>query len=198
MDVAASAGVNPAALFVNSTSASGVGLYVVQTNSSDAAVVINSWTGDIIKGFGRAGVFGPPNTQVFTVDVNGNVTAQSFNSTSDRKAKENFTAINPTEVLAKVAALPISEWNFKTEPADQRHLGPMAQDFHAAFGLNGQDDKHISTVDESGIALAAIQGLNEKLEAQKAENVKLKQQNDSLTERFNELEAMVKKLAAQR
>ena len=72
----------------------------------------------------------------------------------------------------------------------------MAQDFHAAFGLNGADDKHISTVDESGVALAAIQGLNQKLEETCAENVKLKQQNDSLAERLNELEATVKQLAA--
>ena len=53
-----------------------------------------------------------------------------------------------------------------------RHLSPMAQDFHAAFGLNGTDDKHIATVDEGGVALAAIQGLNEKVESgkQKADN----------------------------
>jgi len=35
----------------------------------------------------------------------------------------------------------------------------MAQDFYAAFGL-GDDNKHIATIDESGVALAAIQGLN--------------------------------------
>jgi hypothetical protein len=40
----------------------------------------------------------------------------------------------------------------------------MAQDFYAAFGL-GEDDKHITTSDEGGVALAAIQGLNAKLEA---------------------------------
>lgn len=39
------------------------------------------------------------------------------------------------------------------------HLGPMAQDFHAAFNV-GMDDKHMATVDEEGVALAAIQGLN--------------------------------------
>ena len=41
----------------------------------------------------------------------------------------------------------------------------MAQDFYAAFAV-GADDKHISTVDADGVALAAIQGLNEKLETQ--------------------------------
>jgi hypothetical protein len=58
----------------------------------------------------------------------------------------------------------------------------MAQDFHAAFGLNGADDKHISVVDEGGVALAAIQGLNQKLDEKAAEIQTLKQQNDSLAD----------------
>lgn len=86
----------------------------------------------------------------------------TFVSASDRNQKENFRDINPREVLDKVAALPISEWNYKQDPA-ARHLGPMAQDFHAAFQV-GPDDKHIATVDADGVALAAIQGLNLKLE----------------------------------
>ena len=83
---------------------------------------------------------------------------------SDRNSKEAFTAINPRAVLEKVSALPITEWKYKVEADGTEHIGPMAQDFHAAFGLNGADDKHISTVDEGGVALAAIQGLNEKVE----------------------------------
>jgi hypothetical protein len=82
--------------------------------------------------------------------------------TSDRNAKENFADIQSREVLAKVAALPITTWNYKQD-ATSRHLGPMAQDFYAAFGV-GLDDKHIATVDADGVALAAIQGLNQKLE----------------------------------
>jgi len=31
------------------------------------------------------------------------------------------------------------------QDASSRHLGPMAQDFYAAFGV-GLDDKHIATV----------------------------------------------------
>jgi hypothetical protein len=85
-------------------------------------------------------------------------------STSDRNAKENFTAVDPASVLNRVVALPISEWNYKQDP-ESRHLGPMAQDFHAAFGV-GPDDKHIATVDADGVALAAIQGLNRKVEEQ--------------------------------
>src|SRR5208337_3527564 len=85
---------------------------------------------------------------------------------SDRNAKEDFAAINPRTVLEKVSALPITQWKYKVEADGTEHLGPMAQDFHAAFGLNGADDKHISTVDEGGVALAAIQGLNQKLETE--------------------------------
>jgi hypothetical protein len=95
---------------------------------------------------------------------------------SDRNAKEDFSSVDPQEVLAKVAALPLTEWQYKATPG-QSHLGPMAQDFHAAFGLNGTDDKHISTVDEGGVALAAIQGLNQKLET---ENAELKARLDKL------------------
>jgi phage shock protein A len=46
------------------------------------------------------------------------------------------------------------------------------------------------------VALAAIQGLDQKLNAKDAEIQNLKQQNDSLAERLNELEATVKQLAA--
>jgi hypothetical protein len=116
---------------------------------------------------------------------------------SDRNTKEDFAAVNPQSVLAKVAGLPITEWNYKTTK-NMEHIGPMAQDFHAAFGLNGPDDKHISVVDEGGVALAAIQGLNEKVDEKDAEIQTLKQQNDSLAQRLSELEATVKQLAAQK
>jgi hypothetical protein len=106
---------------------------------------------------------------------------------SDRNAKEDFSSVDAQEVLAKVAALPLTEWQYKATPG-QAHLGPMAQDFHAAFGLNGNDDKHIATVDESGVALAAIQGLNEKLESQ---NQKLEAENAQLKLRLDKLEQLI-------
>ena len=82
----------------------------------------------------------------------------SWSSVSDRNAKANFTAIDPREVAAKVAAMPITTWNYKTQDAGIRHIGPMAQDFAAAFGV-GEDNTHISTIDADGVSLAAIQGL---------------------------------------
>jgi hypothetical protein len=84
---------------------------------------------------------------------------------SDRSLKEGFAPVDPREVLAAVATLPIERWSYKGETA--RHVGPMAQDFAAAFGL-GQDDRHIFPLDAAGIALAAIQGLHGLVRAQAA------------------------------
>jgi len=108
---------------------------------------------------------------------------------SDRNAKKGFSAVNPLEVLTKVSTLPISEWQYKTDRDGIKHLGPMAQDFHAAFGLNGEDDKHIATVDEGGVALAAIQGLNQKVET---ENAELRAENAALKARLDSLEQLVR------
>ena len=95
------------------------------------------------------------------------VLAGTLSQASDRQIKQDFTAVNPQAVLDKVAALSIQTWTY-TNDVSRRHLGPVAQDFHAAFGLNGTDDKHIATVDADGVALAAIQGLNQKVEEKEA------------------------------
>jgi hypothetical protein len=92
--------------------------------------------------------------------------AQLFTSVSDRNAKTAFLPVDPKDVLRSVNRLPIATWSFKNE-MDARHIGPVAQDFHAAFGV-GNDDRTISTVDEAGVALAAIQGLSAKVDEQAA------------------------------
>ena len=83
--------------------------------------------------------------------------------TSDRALKEGFEPVDPCEVLAGLLRLPIERWSYKGEPI--RHLGPMAQDFAAAFGL-GADDRHIFVGDAAGVALAAIQALHGLVQAQ--------------------------------
>ena len=113
-----------------------------------------------------------------------------WQSVSDRNAKEQFATITPMDVLAKVAALPISQWKYKVEPAGVKHIGPVAQDFHAVFGL-GDNDKSIGSVDESGVALAAIQGLNQKLEQKETEIAELKDKNQSLEQRLGKLERLL-------
>ena len=44
----------------------------------------------------------------------------------------------------------------------------MAQDFHQAFNL-GEDDRHITTIDADGVALAAIQGLHQVIRERDAQ-----------------------------
>ncbi|MGA2245856.1 MAG: tail fiber domain-containing protein [Verrucomicrobiota bacterium] len=107
----------------------------------------------------------------------------SWSSMSDRNAKNDFAPVDPLSLLAGVAALPIRQWSYKTEPG-VRHLGPMAQDFYATFGV-GEDDKHITTVDEEGVALAAIQALNQKLDEEHAKNVELRARLEELEQRVN-------------
>ncbi|MDW7980770.1 MAG: tail fiber domain-containing protein [Verrucomicrobiales bacterium] len=99
----------------------------------------------------------------------------AWTSISDRNAKENFAPVDPVEVLHKLRELPIQTWNYKGQDPAVRHIGPTAQDFHAAFGL-GDSDTGITTIDADGVALAAIQGLNKKLEQKDAEIAELKRE----------------------
>jgi hypothetical protein len=80
--------------------------------------------------------------------------------------KTGVVALDDSAVLAKVAALPVSEWSYTSERG-VRHVGPMAQDFYAAFRV-GEDDRHITSIDEDGVALAAIKALDEQNAALRA------------------------------
>ena len=86
---------------------------------------------------------------------------------SDRNGKDDVRAVDTTEVLRKVMDVPVATWNWKGQDPSIRHMGPMAQDFHAAFGL-GERPTAISTVDADGVALAAIQGLKRELDVRAA------------------------------
>ena len=88
--------------------------------------------------------------------------AGSWTTLSDRAAKTAIRSVNGREVLEKVVAMPLNTWQYKAQEEKYRHMGPMAQDFYAAFHL-GESDKGIDTVDAEGVALAAIQGLHAEL-----------------------------------
>jgi len=71
--------------------------------------------------------------------------------------------VDASAILDKVAELPVSMWTYKDDTSGARHVGPMAQDFYAAFGL-GATETGIATLDTSGVALASIKALNDNLE----------------------------------
>jgi hypothetical protein len=128
-----------------------------------------------------------------------------WTNASSRALKTGFLAVDPADVLARVLELGISTWRYRASDV-VRHMGPMAEDFHALFGLGG-DDVSISTVDASGVALAAIQGLNAKVEGERdalrtenaslrdaqarldAENAALRAESDALRARIARIEA---------
>ncbi len=95
---------------------------------------------------------------------------------SDKNSKENFRKVDSERLLQQIAELAISEWNYKGD-SGVTHIGPTAQDFKKIFGV-GRDDKSISTIDPSGIALAAIQAL--------------KSENDELRAQITELREMIR------
>ena len=110
-------------------------------------------------------------------------------SASDRNLKTDVARIDDAAVLDKVAQLPISRWSYKSERG-VRHVGPMAQDFYAAFGV-GEDDKHITSIDEDGVALAAIKALH-------AENARLLVRQEKMQRQLERLVDVVSTLRAQR
>src|ERR1035437_4845826 len=87
-----------------------------------------------------------------------------WTNASDRNLKENFATISPASILEKIDQLPVTEWNYKTEGPGVSHIGPVAQDFWAAFHL-GNSLTSISTIDPAGVALLGIQALDQKIEA---------------------------------
>jgi hypothetical protein len=86
-----------------------------------------------------------------------------WSCSSDRNLKENFETIDKRKLLEQVVAMPVTRWNFRSSRPWVKHIGPTAQDFYAAFHLS-ENEKYIGTTDVAGVTLAAIQGLNQKLE----------------------------------
>jgi hypothetical protein len=122
---------------------------------------------------GRIGMGGAVPTAGRALNMQGGAfcTGSVWTNACDKNLKEDFVAVNEIEILEKVADLPITTWRYKGD--DKVHVGPTAQDFRAAFGL-GENDKSIGTVDADGVSLAAIKGLNTKLEAKETEIADLK------------------------
>jgi hypothetical protein len=113
-------------------------------------------------------------TEIFTVygdgrvntggnlNVNGDITINGvLIHSSDRNRKDQINEVHYGDILQLVDNLPVTTWHYKAQPG--RHMGPMAQDFYAAFGL-GSGDTGISSVDADGVALASIKALIHEVE----------------------------------
>ena len=69
---------------------------------------------------------------------------------------------DPDEIYRRLVELPVSLWTYGFDHPTVRHLGPMAQDFGAAFGL-GSTDHAINMVDTNGVVMVSIQVLAAKV-----------------------------------
>lgn len=119
------------------------------------------------------------------LDVNGNLLVHgTISQLSSRTSKENFRALDGKLVLAKLEALPISTWNYKGAGDGDRHLGPVAEDFHAAFGL-GSSDHFVAPTDVAGVALASVKALQDEVRERD-------RRIESLEARLAELEALIR------
>jgi hypothetical protein len=119
------------------------------------------------------------------LDVNGDMIVHgTIAQLSSRTAKEHFVPVDGKGVLAKLEAMPISSWNYLGAGADDRHLGPVAEDFHAAFGL-GTSDHFVAPTDLAGVALASVKALQDEVRERD-------QRIDTLEARLRELEDIVR------
>lgn len=122
------------------------------------------------------------------LDVDGNLTIHGMlTEGSSRDIKTDFASLDPRVALDRILEMPVSIWSYKTESPGIRHLGPMAQDFHQAFGL-GADDRHIAPGDQAGVAFLALQGLHQIVEEKD-------RQIADLAARVAKLEGMIEALA---
>ena len=132
-----------------------------------------------------------------TAGVQLPVGGNAWAALSDRNSKINVASVDARLVMEKLATIPISTWNYKTQDAAIRHIGPMAQDFAAAFNV-GEDDKHITTIDADGVSLAAIQGLYQIVQEKDRRisqlEAELKTQNATLVRMSTDFEARVSAL----
>jgi hypothetical protein len=164
-------------------------------DSTDADVACDSDNGFVVRASGNVwfGTTSSPDLATGFINTSTGAYLSSagvWTDNSDRDAKENFTPVDGQEVLASLAEMPITTWNYKAQDGDIRHMGPVGQDFYAAFGL-GEDESHIAALDSSGVALAAIQGLYQLSQEQAARIQALEADNVSLQQRLDDLEARV-------
>src|SRR6185295_458247 len=109
----------------------------------------------------------------------------TFTASSSRSVKENLAPVQVPEILEKISAVGVYNYDFIEGPKDK--IGLMAEDFHTVFGrgsdklLNGQEVEMALW-----LAVHELTAQNKQLTAQ---NQRFTEQNQWLTEQNNELVA---------
>ena len=91
----------------------------------------------------------------------GSIAGLGISMMSSKDVKENKRPARG--VLDALKKMPVEEWDYKEGVADGgRHVGPYAEDFHAATGRG--DGKSIPMQDAIGLTMGAVQELSDKVD----------------------------------
>lgn len=118
----------------------------------------------------------------------GAVTTEELHLASSRAWKDEIEPIDVGDVLQRLSAVPVSEWSFKDDAEGVRHIGPMAEDFQEAFELEGKESDHLSVTDVQGVAIAAIQALDQQVRELREERDRERSESAELRRRLEVLE----------
>ena len=114
---------------------------------------------------------------------------------SSREIKTGIRELEAEEVLSRLERLPVSEWSYKKDHGRVKHIGPMAEDFHALFNV-GVDNRSISSLDTSGVALAAVKSLHQENKQLKADTDQALAKIADLQHQIDELKEMLASMVA--
>ena len=128
----------------------------------------------------------------YTLTTGCNIAAGggAWSCSSSRTLKEMFVPVNGEEILHRLRATPVTTWNYIAERREVRHMGPMAEDFRAAFGL-GDEDTSIGVLDIAGVNMAAVQALERRTAGLREELVDRDRRIAELEARIARLEALL-------
>jgi trimeric autotransporter adhesin len=118
-----------------------------------------------------------------------------FNCTSSRYTKENFSLVNGNDVLARLRKIQVSTWNYISEGSNVRHIGPMAEDFYAQFGL-GTGNTSIGVQDLAAVSLAAVKALDTRTTELQQKTVEVDQLRAELNDLRTANAMMMQRLSA--
>ncbi len=132
--------------------------------------------------------------QSIAIDLAGDIQLANGAMFFNRNAKTGFAPVDEEKVLAKLATLPISWWQYKADKKGVTHMGPMAEDFREVFGFG--NGKRIEPVDADGVALAAIKGLYKIIQHKDAEIAVLEERMAAIERQQARLTSLLDALAS--
>lgn len=127
---------------------------------------------------------GPSYTRFMHLNSSGDVYARTFNPDSSKKLKENYTNIDLNQILEKIDQLPVMGWNYKTDDASVRHIGPFSEDFFETFKLSNSTVS-INPTDEIGVTMVGVKALSAKVKEQDKKIEQLQQEIEQLKTRLD-------------